>query len=79
MGGSRINLAFIGENMKKDNVIDVGDSVRLVYIEYWEDFDGVVKHIPEVTGDMFCIETDDQVIYINPHCSALVGVFKNIE
>ena len=61
-----------------DNRIYIGDFVKVTYFESVKDIYGKVLHIPQDVGDMWVIETETNVYHINPNCSILVYIDKEI-
>jgi len=61
-----------------DNTIRIGDKVFVEYFEIYTSYSGIVKHIPGDVGDMWHIETEKAIIAVNPMCSILVGIYKDI-
>lgn len=58
--------------------IKVGDNVWVRYTNSKIDYVGIVVHIPQDVGDMWHIQTDTDIIAVNPICSILIGIYKNL-
>jgi hypothetical protein len=56
----------------------IGDEVRVVYVSTLPDIKGMIIHIPQDVGDMWHIKTETELFAINPMCSILAGISKNI-
>ena len=59
--------------------IEIGDQVYVMYIEYSLNFEGIVTHVPSDCGDMWHIQTETEVIAINPSCSILFSISKKLQ
>ena len=61
-----------------ENKITKGDLVWIRYSELVPDYSGTIIHVPQDVGDMWHIQTDDEIIAINPMCSIFIGIYKEL-
>ena len=61
-----------------NNSIRIGDFVKVTYFESLPDIYGKVLYLPQDTGDMWIIESATNIYHINPNCSILVYIDKEI-
>lgn len=57
-------------------MIEIGDKVWVRYSEAETDYSGIVRHVPNDVGDMWYIETEQEIIAVNPSSHALIGIYK---
>jgi len=58
--------------------IQEGDFVKVTYFESVPDIYGTVIHIPQDTGDMWIIKSEKNIYHINPSCSILVYIDREL-